>query len=335
MLQAAEQETRNKKPETHSDQRSECESCPASSSHIAGKIASRLVGRIYEKLTDYFGDDAVFLDVDDIPTGTNFREHIRQMVVGSDALLVIMGGIWLESFVERDPGRLDHVLVELEVALEQGVPMIPILIGPTRMPDEKELPASIAQVSFKNAFSLDLGGGFDRDITRLINHLDTLRIGQGKRHPHQADYRLVHQSCKAVLEVFRATFPVEENVFGVNMKFLIYSTNEFRLPMNTGISLFLHRIIQDSSSLIELHLIVTAWGFNANVQHIIIGWVVEYLKRNPVLPIEKLSEAGFAAIPPGVTLRMFPSIENPLEIWRAITDQPYQISASYVLRVGY
>ena len=66
-----------------------------------------------------------------------------------------------------------------------------------------------------------------------------------------------------------------------------------------------------------------------------LGWVVEYLKRNPVLPIEKLKEAGFAAIPPGVTLRMFPSIENPLEIWRAITDQPYQISASYVLRVGY
>lgn len=299
------------------------------------KDSQQIVGRIYEKLTDYFGDDAVFLDVDDIPTGSNFREHILKMVVGSDAMIVIMGGVWLGSFSGRDPGRLDHVLIELEVALEQGVPMIPVLIGQTRMPDEKELPASISQVSFRNAFSLDIGGGFDRDITRLINHLDTLRIGQGQRHRHQADYRLVHQSCKAVLEVFRSSFPVEDQVFGANMRFLIYSTNEFRLPMNTGISLFLHRIMQDSTSLIELHLIVTAWGFNANVQHLIIGWVVEYLKRNPILPIEKLSDAGLDAIPPGVTLRMFPSTENPREIWRAITDQPYQISASYVLRVGY
>ncbi|MBX2820897.1 MAG: TIR domain-containing protein, partial [Rhodothermaceae bacterium] len=262
------------------------------------KDSQQIVGRIYEKLTDYFGDDAVFLDVDDIPTGSNFREHILKMVVGSDAMIVIMGGVWLGSFSGRDPGRLDHVLIELEVALEQGVPMIPVLIGQTRMPDEKELPASISQVSFRNAFSLDIGGGFDRDITRLINHLDTLRIGQGQRHRHQADYRLVHQSCKAVLEVFRSSFPVEDQVFGVNMRFLIYSTNEFRLPMNTGISLFLHRIMQDSTSLIELHLIVTAWGFNANVQHLIIGWVVEYLKRNPILPIEKLSDAGLDAIPP-------------------------------------
>jgi|GEM_PF-6320901 len=299
------------------------------------KDSQQIVGRIYEKLTDYFGDDAVFLDVDDIPTGSNFREHIRQMIVGSDAMLVIMGGLWLGSFAERDPGKLDHVLIELEVALDQGVPMIPMLIGQTRMPDEKELPESIAQVSFRNAFSLDIRAGFDRDITRLINHLDSLRLGQGQPHRHEADHRLVHQSCKAVLEVFRATFPAEDHVFGANMRYLIYSTNEFRLPMNTGISLFLHRIVQDSASLIELHLIVTAWGFNANVQHLIIGWVVEYLKRNPVLPIEKLSEAGLDAIPPGVTLRIFPSTENPLEIWRAITDQPYQISASYVLRVGY
>ena len=275
----------------------------------------------------------MFLDVDDIPTGSDFRAYIRQTILGSDAVMVIIGPRWLESFRLADPERPDNVLIELEVALEQGVPMIPVLIGNTPMPPENTLPASISQVSFRNAFALDAGPEFEDDFNRLISHLDALRMGQGQGHKHHADYRLAQQSCWAILDVFKTHFPYDAHPFGINMKFRVYSTNEFHLPMNTGISLFLHRIVQDSTSLVELHVILTAWGFSASVQHLVIGWVVEYLKRHPILPVEKTDESQLDAIPPGVTLRVFPSSENPREIWRSITDKPYQISASYVLRV--
>ena len=101
-------------------------------------------------------------------------------------MLVIVGSRWLESFSLVDASVKDHVLIELEVALEQGVPLIPVLVGATPMPSGNTLPPSIAQVSFRNAFALDLGPEFDIDFNRLLSHLDALRMGQGQGHRHRA-----------------------------------------------------------------------------------------------------------------------------------------------------
>ena len=37
-------------------------------------------GRIYDRLAEHFGDEAVFKDVDDIPFGVNFKEHLRAVI---------------------------------------------------------------------------------------------------------------------------------------------------------------------------------------------------------------------------------------------------------------
>jgi len=54
---------------------------------IAGRIRDRLAGR--------YGDEAIFMDIDNIPYGKDFRVHISEAIVQSDILLVIVGQRWV------------------------------------------------------------------------------------------------------------------------------------------------------------------------------------------------------------------------------------------------
>jgi len=54
-----------------------------------------MAGRIRDRLADRYGGDTVFMDIDDIPYGKDFRTHIFETIVQSDVLLVIVGQRWL------------------------------------------------------------------------------------------------------------------------------------------------------------------------------------------------------------------------------------------------
>jgi hypothetical protein len=54
-----------------------------------------IAGRIRDRLALRYGDDAVFTDIDNIPFGKDFRVHIREAVLKSNVLLVIIGDRWL------------------------------------------------------------------------------------------------------------------------------------------------------------------------------------------------------------------------------------------------
>ena len=76
-----------------------------------------LVGRIYDRLANHFGRDALFLDIDDIPIGIDFRQYLDQAVSQCDVLLAIVGNRWLRTRRNRkrrldDPG--DIVRIEIE-----------------------------------------------------------------------------------------------------------------------------------------------------------------------------------------------------------------------------
>ena len=43
-----------------------------------------MVGRIRDRLALRYGEDAVFMDIDDIPYGKDFRAHIHGAVVQSN-----------------------------------------------------------------------------------------------------------------------------------------------------------------------------------------------------------------------------------------------------------
>ncbi len=289
---------------------------------------SQIVGSIHDKLSSYFGEDAVFVDVEDIQPGKDFRSYTEEILSKCDALLTLIGPRWIACFQDKKLAEdEDYVRIEIEIALFHAIPILPILIGQTRMPRPEELPATISQFALRNAIQLDTGRKFRADIKQLIGHLESVRIGKSlDSHQQTFDDRLVQYIGESVVEFLRQKWE-DDIIF-----FKVFGSNDFYLKSNLpGVSFFLHKIIQDSTSLIELHFILTAWSEDVLYQHRMVGWLIDQIRRHPVLPMN----SELSKIAPGIMLHVFPSMEDARTIWRAVTKEPYQISISYILRASY
>lgn len=135
-----------------------------------------VVTTVTERLTSRFGADSVFVDVDAIPAGRDFREHIRTAVGECDVLLAFLGDRWLQVTDESGRPRLesatDYVRIELEAALERGVPVIPILVGAAQVPSVSNLPSSLSDLAFRQSVSIRSGSDFVRDLERLETEIE-------------------------------------------------------------------------------------------------------------------------------------------------------------------
>ena len=91
-----------------------------------------VAGRMHDRLAKQYGNDSVFIDVDNIPVDQDYRQHIKDALTESDVLIVIVGPKWLGGS-KRGQARIhdadDPVRVEVETALTNGIPIIPVLIG--------------------------------------------------------------------------------------------------------------------------------------------------------------------------------------------------------------
>jgi len=134
-----------------------------------------MTGRICDRLVAHYGRQAVFRDIDDIPAGIDFRHHINGILLKTNVMLAIVGPEWLGATVgglDRIQEESDPVRVEVETALRRRLPIIPVLIGNTRMPSSEQLPPSLKDFAFRNAVKVDTGRDFDHHIERLINSID-------------------------------------------------------------------------------------------------------------------------------------------------------------------
>lgn len=136
-----------------------------------------LAGRIYDRLAAHFGRDAIFMDVDAIPFGVDFRKYLNDAVGRCDVLLAIIGKDWL-SISREGKRRLDDpsdfVRIEIESALQRGIPVIPLLIEPATMPRDNELPEPLQDLAYRNAAEVDPGRDFHSHMDRLIRGVDYL-----------------------------------------------------------------------------------------------------------------------------------------------------------------
>jgi hypothetical protein len=135
-----------------------------------------IAGRLYDRLQAKFGKQNVFMDFDSIPPGVDFREHIKRTIERSSVVLAVMGPRWLgtSDSSRRIDEPADFVRLEIKYALEQGVPLIPLLVDHTLMPTSENLPPDIAGLAFRNALPLDSGRDFHSHAERLINGISEL-----------------------------------------------------------------------------------------------------------------------------------------------------------------
>jgi hypothetical protein len=148
--------------------------------------AAAIAGRIYDRLASHYGKDSVFMDIDSIPFGVDFREHIGNALANSDILVAIIGPNWLGVDVEgagRINDETDFVRVEIETALQKKIPVIPVLVERAPMPKPNQLPESLKAFAFRNASDVDSGRDFHSHVDRLLASMDRMLGLETSRTP--------------------------------------------------------------------------------------------------------------------------------------------------------
>ena len=130
-----------------------------------------VTGRLYDRLQAEFGRGNVFIDIESIPFGVDFRDKIKHTLERARVVIAVIGPSWAGS---RDAGKrriddpTDFVRMEIAAALQRGIPVIPVLLDNTVMPSVEDLPEELRLFAYRNALVLDTGVDFHHHADRLI-----------------------------------------------------------------------------------------------------------------------------------------------------------------------
>lgn len=104
----------------------------------------------------------------------------------AQVMLVVIGRSWSAARGSA-PSRLfepgDYVRMEVEAALAQDIPVIPILVEGARMPADRELPESLRPLTYRQALEIS-DSRWAYDTERLVQHL--IRYGLVPRSERRA-----------------------------------------------------------------------------------------------------------------------------------------------------
>jgi branched-chain amino acid transport system substrate-binding protein len=146
-------------------------------------------GRVYDALVRHFGDENVFIDVDDIPPGQSFTQVLDEALAGCDVLLALIGSHWMARGRRLGRRRLDYPddFVRLEVggALRRGIVVVPVLVQNAQMPAAAELPPPLAPLAHVQAFELiDRHWGANmRALLAMLGGLDVAALRAARTRP--------------------------------------------------------------------------------------------------------------------------------------------------------
>ena len=137
-------------------------------------------GRIFDKLVSKLGAAAIFFDINTIPFGADFRIYIKEVLMQCDVLLAIIGDDWLTAAYDDDTRKgqrrlddpSDFVRTEIELALKNGLNVIPTLVAQARMPEASKLPAALADLTSRNAAEVRSDHDFHSQVDRLIQQIE-------------------------------------------------------------------------------------------------------------------------------------------------------------------
>jgi len=179
-------------------------------------------GRIADQLKQRFGDASVFLDVDAIPLGVDFRKYVNQRLDKSDVFLCVIGHHWLDARDDSGGRRIDNssdtVYIEVSSALARGeqVPVIPVLVESAPMPKEAELPPAIRDLAYRNAIEVRSDSTFAGQMERLITSIEGLPAKEPS--PAPSEPRPAQESSRALSKQVTAAEPAQKS----RRKLLVY-----------------------------------------------------------------------------------------------------------------
>ena len=149
--------------------------------------ASTYAARLYDSLSDRFGQKRVFMDIDSLEIGKDYAVAIKETVARCDVLLALIGLYWLTAADDEGNRRLENpedlVRLEVESALARNVRVVPVLVDDARMPKGEQLPGELVGLIRRTGIKLASGRGaadsWAADVSALIERLDRVAIEIG------------------------------------------------------------------------------------------------------------------------------------------------------------
>jgi hypothetical protein len=137
-----------------------------------------VAGRLHDRLSSEFGSEFVFMDIDNIEPGSDFKEAIESAVEAADVLVAVIGTRWL-SLTDREGMRRlddpsDYVRLEIGTAFGRDIRVIPVLTNDAEMPAESELPDDLRPLSRRQA--IEVGHkSFHSNVDDLVRSVRNVR----------------------------------------------------------------------------------------------------------------------------------------------------------------
>jgi hypothetical protein len=130
---------------------------------------------LFNALVARLGATSVFMDVDNITLGRDFREVLQERLASCDLVLVLIGRNWVDARHASGERRLedtrDFVRLEIETALKRKIAVTPVLVQGARMPAAEQLPESIRDFAYRNGFELS-HSRWESDLREMLRRLD-------------------------------------------------------------------------------------------------------------------------------------------------------------------
>jgi formylglycine-generating enzyme required for sulfatase activity len=143
---------------------------------------------LFNDLVERLGEDSVFMDVDSIALGRDFRSALQETTASCDLMLVLIGRNWADARDEGGRVRLenpaDYVRLEVEAGLKRDIVVTPVLVQGAHMPAPEDLPAEIRDLAYRNGFELS-HNRWESDVGEMVRRLDLRGTAGG--HPVKPD----------------------------------------------------------------------------------------------------------------------------------------------------
>ena len=130
--------------------------------------------RISDRLATEFGAANIFMDIDKLIPGQRFDKELQEALLRCDFFIVIIGSRWFALLGEKQSGgKRDYARIELAAALEREIPVIPVLVENSKLPDEEALPLDIQRLVLHHKHDIAFEH-FSRDVAGLIAAIHAL-----------------------------------------------------------------------------------------------------------------------------------------------------------------
>jgi len=125
-------------------------------------------------LVELIGKSSVFMDVDNIDPGQDFRHVLHERLESCDFLLALIGPGWLDAKDGEGHRRLDNatdlVRHEIATALKRNIAVIPVLLQGAQVPLPERLPNDIKELSYRHALALG-HSTWESDVREMVRRL--------------------------------------------------------------------------------------------------------------------------------------------------------------------